>query len=118
MVEVEEVYEAFGELLYAVAMADGEIQDEEVQVLNKMLADHQFAKEIKWSFNYETQKATSVTDAYEKALSTMVDFGPFEDYSFLFDALEKVAHAFQGIMPEEQELIENFRSELESQLGS
>lgn len=118
MIPIEDVYEAFGELLYAVAMADGEIQDEEVNVLNKILADHQYAKEIKWSFQYETQKATTVTDAYEKALSTMVEYGPFEDYPFLFDALEKVAHAFQGIMPEEQELIENFREELNTQLGA
>ncbi len=108
----EEVYQAFGELIYAVAIADGEVQKEEIDKLQELLETHDWAKEIKWSFDYETEKKTDVEEAYSKALSTMVEYGPFEDYPFLFEALEEVAEAFDGIVVEERVLIDRFKSEL------
>ena len=36
----EKLYEAFGELLYVVAMADGMIQEEEIETLENVLSEH------------------------------------------------------------------------------
>ena len=56
MVGKTELYDAFGELIYAVAKADGFIQNEEVGKLQELLASHTWGKEIGWSFNYEREK--------------------------------------------------------------
>ena len=48
----EKLYEAFGELLYVVAMADGLIQEEELSALDEVLKGHPWAADIQWSFNY------------------------------------------------------------------
>ena len=37
MIGKVELYDAFGELMYAVAKADGLIQNEEIQVLNELV---------------------------------------------------------------------------------
>lgn len=112
MVNKEEVYQAFGELIYAVAMADGEVQKEEVDKLHEILSKHEWANEIKWSFDYESKQKTSLNDAYNKALDTMVEYGPFEDYPFLFKTMEEVAEAFDGVVVEERALIDKFKNEL------
>ena len=61
MADLDKLLEAFGELLYVVAMADGMIQEEEVAALEKVLADHPWASDIKWSFDYERKKGTDKT---------------------------------------------------------
>jgi len=110
--EKEEVYQAFGELLYAVAIADGAVQQEEVDKLKQLLENHEWAKEIQWSFDYESKNKTGIEEAYKKALDKMVEYGPFKDYIFLFEAMEEVALAFDGIVLEERVLIDRFKSEL------
>ena len=108
----EDVYKAFGEAMYAVAMADGEVQQEEIERFNKIIEKHKFADKIKWSFYEEQENNTPLKISLEKALSTLSAFGPFEDYPFLFNALEEIAEAFEGIIKEERLLIDNFRKEL------
>lgn len=46
----EKLYEAFGELLYVIAMADGLIQENEITALEQVLAENPWAADIKWSF--------------------------------------------------------------------
>jgi len=113
MVKRERLYDAFGELIYAIAMADGEVQDIEVETLKKILNSHPWAREIKWSFDYEKRKNNSVEDAYKKAILACKENGPDPEYKYLLEVMVEVAKAFDGIVPSERIIIENFRLELE-----
>jgi uncharacterized tellurite resistance protein B-like protein len=112
MIKKERLYDAFGELIYALAMADGEVQQEEIQTLERILNHHPYAKEIKWSFDYENAKQNTVEEAYQKAILACKDNGPDPEYKYLLDIMMEVAAAFDGIVPQEQKIIENFKTEL------
>lgn len=89
----DRLYDAFGELIYAMAMADGEVQQAEIDAMEKMLEEHAAGQAIAWSFNYENSKAGSLEDAYKKALSVCIDNGPDAEFENLFAILDKVAAA-------------------------
>ena len=108
----EKLYEAFGELIYVVAMADGNIQASEVAALKKLVQEHPLGADIKWSFDYEAKNETNVADTYQKVLNTCQAYGPTEEYLSLIDLLEKVAEASNGIDMEEQAVIKNFQTDL------
>ena len=75
MIKRERLNDAFGELIYAIAMADGAVQEEELQALEKLLSKHPWAKEIEWSFNYEKSKMHSVEESYERAINVCKENG-------------------------------------------
>jgi uncharacterized tellurite resistance protein B-like protein len=108
----ERLYDAFGELIYALAMADGLIQPEEIQVLDDILQGHPWASQIKWSFNYESNKKLDLKDVYKKALDTFTQHGQDKEYAYLIDILQKVAKASDGITEVEQKMIERFQKDL------
>ncbi|WP_338765056.1 TerB family tellurite resistance protein [Bernardetia sp. ABR2-2B] len=108
----ERLYDAFGELIYALAMADGLIQPKEIQALDRILEGHAWASQIKWSFNYEANKALDLKQVYKKALDTFTQHGPDEEYIYLIEILQKVAKASDGIDAAEQEMIELFQKDL------
>ena len=112
MVKRERLYDAFGELLYVIAMADGAIQDEEVKVLEGILNKHTWAKEIKWSFDYEKQKQHTIEEAYTKAIDVCKANGPDPEYKYLLDVMYLVADAFDGTVKQEEELIDRFKCDL------
>ncbi len=111
----EKLYEAFGELIYAVAIADGVVQREETSALEKILEDHSWASEIQWSFNYEVKNKGDVEDIYKKALNTCVDYGPSPEYEFLLELLEVVGSASDGIESDEADVIYDFQYDLKQQ---
>ena len=116
MVSKDKLYEAFGELLYAVAIADGEVQAEELQVLHETLRSHPWAASIEWSFNYEQQKAHTVEHAYRKAIDIFKENGPDAEYPFFAEVLNLVAQAHRGTAEaSEQEIINNFTKDLTEQ---
>lgn len=115
MVSQVELYDAFGELMYAVANADGVIDEQEVAKLKDILKDHEWASEILWSFNYEKSKRKDIKTAYHKALDVCKTFGPSKEYIYLLDALAKIAAASDGISAEEKEIIDNFEADLRAQ---
>ena len=115
MIKRERLYDAFGELIYAVAMADGNVQEEEIIALEKLLKRHPWAKEIEWSFNYEQNKHHSMEDAFDHAINICKENGPDPEYRYLLDVMTQVAEAFNGIVPQEQRIIENFKSDLHRQ---
>jgi len=108
----EKLYEAFGELIYVVAMADGRVQSTEMEALKKLVSEHPLGSDIKWSFNYELAKSADVSDTYQKVLNTCQAYGPTEDYLLLIDLLKKVAAASNGIDESEQSIINNFQTDL------
>tara|TARA_B100000809_G_C15127884_1_gene527059 strand:+ start:99 stop:485 length:387 start_codon:yes stop_codon:yes gene_type:complete len=112
MTEKEKLYDAFGELIYAVAKADGEIQKEEIEALKSVLENNHGAKEINWSFNYEISKDHSIYEAYSKAINICKEYGPSKEYLELINILEKVAQSSNGIDNNEQNIIDNLRKDL------
>ena len=108
----EKLYEAFGELIYVVAMADGEIQDTEIVALKKIVNEHLLGADIKWSFDYEARNKMNTADTYQKVLNTCQAYGPTEEYLLLIDLLEKVAAASAGIDEKEQQVINDFQADL------
>ena len=112
MIDKEQLYRAFGELIYAVAKADGLVQNEEIHALKKILAQHSWAKDVQWSFDYEMENETDLKYVYEKALDTFRQYGPTPEYVYLIQIMEKVAEASNGIDPQEKELISGFQEDL------
>ena len=112
MIKRERLYDAFGELLYAIAMADGSIQEEEVATLENLLKSHPWAGEIQWSFNYELNKNNSLDDVFEHAINICKENGPDPEYRYLLDVMVQVAKSFNGIVPQEQKYIEDFKTSL------
>ena len=106
------IYETMGELLYAVAMADGVIQPEETTALDKLLEGHAWAKEIKWSFDYETSKAPKVEEIYKKVISFCHGNGPSSEYQEFIDAMKVIAEAADGVSESESKIINSFSSDL------
>ena len=110
----DQLYQAFGELLYAISMVDGEVQEAEAKKIEELLRNHPQAEAIQWSFLYEFKNKISVEEAYQKALFICQHYGPYSDYPFLFDALRQVAAQSEGISPEEKALMERFEGELKA----
>lgn len=107
-----QLYDAFGELIYAIAQVDGVIQEAEIQKLRELLLGHAWAAEIEWSFNYEKKKTRTVEEAMAKALETCKSYGPSSEYAFLLEVLYLVAKASDGVQTEEQAIIDQFKREL------
>ncbi len=112
MIKRERLYDAFGELIYAIAMADGEVQQEEVETLEAFLNHHPWAKEIKWSFNYENMKNHSVEEAYNNAIDICKENGPDPEYKYILEVMTSVAEAVDGIVPQERKILDDFRLDL------
>ena len=112
MTPKERIYDAFGELLYLVAKADGLIQPEEVESLEKILKGHPRARQIKWSFDYERTHRNDPEDLYLKIIDRCRENGPDPEYRFLIDILEEVARASAGIDRDEKDVIEGFVHDL------
>lgn len=110
MVTKEKLYEAFGELIYAVAKADGLVQAEELITLEKILRGHPWASTIHWSFDYENSKHTKVSEVYKRAMDTFLQHGPDAEYAYLVEILEEIAKAGSGTIDEkEQRIIDAFQ---------
>jgi uncharacterized tellurite resistance protein B-like protein len=112
IVNKEKLFEAFGELIYAVAKIDGIVQPEEIEKMRSLFQYKKGGEEVIWSFNYETKNDNKVKDAYEKALSVMIEFGAYEGYPELIRILNEVAHASNGIDESEKFLISRFEEDL------
>ena len=112
MTEKEKLYETLGELLFAIAKADGVIQNEEKDSLNELLRNHSWASEIKWSFNYEATNNASVEETYKKVINFCHRFGPTPEYEEFIEAMKIVAKASNGIDHKESEIISSFSSDL------
>jgi len=112
MKDKEKLYETLGELLYAVAIADGVIQPTEIDRLKEIVEHHPWGKEIKWSFDYEDRKQRNFQKVYEKALSYCHSYGPAPEYEEFTELLTLVAEASEGIDRHEELVISNFSKHL------
>lgn len=112
MTDKEKMYELMGELLYAMAKADGVIQNEESEALNELLKDHPWSSNIMWSFNYEAKKGRSVAEMYDKVIYFCKNHGPSPEYIEFIEAMKIVAAASNGIEKSESKIIESFSNDL------
>lgn len=106
------LYDAMGEMIYAVALADGVIEPAETQKLEEMLKAHPWANAIQWSFNYEMDRKPGIEESFKKAMSVFQAYGPSPEYAFLMETLDQIAKASDGISPEEKRLIDRFHHQL------
>ncbi len=106
------LYDAMGEMLYAVALADGIVQPDETRKLAEILNAHPWANAIQWSFNYEMDRHPQIEETFRKAMLVFQGYGPSPEYAFLIDALNQLAQASDGVSPEEQRLIDQFHNQL------
>ena len=112
MTKKDQLYDAFGELAYVLAKADGEIQPEELQEVKQILETHPRGADIQWSFDYEARNERPIDDVYQKVIDACQAIGPDPEYPFLIDLLEKVAAVHAGKSPEEEKVITGFVAEL------
>ena len=111
-VSKEQLFEAFGEILYALAAVDGKIQAEEKVLIAQAIKHHRYEYDILFSFKQEVTKARTITEAFTKAMQTFREYGPFDGYSDFKIILENLASSCHGISVEEQEIIDRFHKEL------
>lgn len=109
---LEPLYDAFGELIYVLAMADGVIQEEEITALEHILKTHPWSAEIQWSFNFERKKNNSIEVVYNKLIDICKFMGPHKEYECMIEVMTYVAKASEGIDAKEQKVIDDFRKDL------
>lgn len=111
----EELYEAFGELIYAIAKADGLIDNDEISKITEILDNHPWASNIKWSFNYEWLHDEPAEQIYKKAITRCIKHGPAEEYAEMLDVMKQIAAASEETYRSEQEIIDSFSRDLIAQ---
>lgn len=111
----DRLYDAFGELAYAIAKADGLIDGKEIEKLTEILENHPWASNIKWSFNYEWLRDEPAEDIYKKAIIRCQEFGPTSEFKEMIDLMETIANASNGISESEKKMINNFSQDLINQ---
>lgn len=118
----ENIYKAMGSLAYAIAKADGEIQEEEKQTIQK-LAQQEFELsdvDNEWISNMFLKlekEQIDLEDAYQFAIDTL----EASRFGFEFDEvmkkkclrfMERTAEAFSGTSLDERIIINRFKKDL------
>ncbi|MCV9385864.1 hypothetical protein [Reichenbachiella ulvae] len=113
MIELDkELLDTFGKILYAVAKSDGEVQEEELAVVRKVIDDHEWAQELELSFEVERELDSDADGIFEEAMSVFCRYDVRSHYEQFIDLLEKVAEAHDGVVQEEKVLIDKFKTHL------
>lgn len=117
--EIKDFYIHLGKLLYSIAMADGEVQDEEMQELYKLVIselsdenifDQEEVNVFHTEFEFEAlmDKNASKDEAFNAFIKYFDEnynsFTPQIKKVTIF-AVEQIAKAFEGIVEEEQNMI-------------
>lgn len=124
-------YKAFyielGKLLYAVAKADGEVQDEELHKIYQLVVqdisdEYLFEKDDVDAYytEFEFEALIDQNTELTSSLNSFVDFYRANKAHFTsrmkrvtLKAMNEIAEAYEGIVPEEKELIDLISKELE-----
>lgn len=114
----DRLYDALGEIAYAIAKTDGLIDNDEISKLTDILENHKWASNIKWSFNYEWLRDEDAELIYQKAMTRCKDYGPSEEYIEFIDLMNQIAGASNGVDSNEQKMINSFSVDLIKQFQS
>jgi uncharacterized tellurite resistance protein B-like protein len=121
MTPTENLHYAIGELAYAIARADGEVQKEEREKFHNIVAAELRCKNYSFDvsdiiFQLMEKDKTSTKDAYDNAMRQIrVNshyLSPKIKATFVV-VLEKVAKAFKPVTIDEMLLIEKFKKDIE-----
>jgi uncharacterized tellurite resistance protein B-like protein len=118
----ENIHRAMGSLAYAIAMADGEVQTEEIEIIRK-LAQVEFelsATDNEWinkMFDQLSASKITLDDAYNYAIDVLES----NRYDYDFDEgmkkkcvnfMKKIADAFSEISYSEGSIIKRFEQDM------
>lgn len=124
--EIKDFYIHLGKLLYSIAMADGEVQDEEMQELYKLVIselsdenifDQEEVNVFHTEFEFEAlmDKNASKDEAFNAFIKYFDEnyksFTPQLKKVTIY-AVEQIAKAFEGIVEEEQNMINELNNRL------
>lgn len=109
----KEILDVFGRILYAMAMADGEVQEAEVQALHDVIKKNPWAKQVSLSFDLARHLDMDPWIMFLKNMRIFRTQAVDEHYPYFVELLEKIALAHEGIVPEERAMLEKFRSYFE-----
>ncbi|MBT28076.1 MAG: hypothetical protein CMO01_00335 [Thalassobius sp.] len=90
MASKEQVYEAFGELLYAVARSEGKVKQKTIEHLETLLQKYSWGEAATWSLKYEKEHKKTFDETYDRAIDIFVEYGPFEEYENFFNLIEEI----------------------------
>ncbi|MEM1136762.1 MAG: hypothetical protein AAGI07_13070 [Bacteroidota bacterium] len=114
MANEEKVYEAFGELLYAIARSEGKVKQATEEHVEMMLKKYTWGNEAIWSFKYEKKRKNSFEETYDHAISTFIEYGPFEEYKTFFELLDEIHQQKNSIFGERgKKILSNFKKKLQ-----
>lgn len=117
---LENIFYALGQLAYAIAKADGNIQDEEKMALHSILVQEARRHEIELDisaiiFELLQRDNTDIERSYTWAMNELKRnshyFVPAIREKFI-NILERVARAYPPVVPEERRLLERFKREV------
>ncbi|MBN2747699.1 MAG: hypothetical protein JXR34_13315 [Bacteroidales bacterium] len=127
--DYKEFYVELGKLLYAVAKADGEVQDEELYSIYQMVISDLsdallFDRDDEVDAYYTEFEFEALIDKnadMHVALKSFMTYFDANQQNFTsqmrattLKAVEAVAMAFEGIVPEEQKVIDEIRQKLKN----
>ncbi len=110
--KTEKLYSTLGELIYAVAKADGLIQDTEFAKLEELLEGHDWAETIRWSFEYEVKHDSDAEQVFQKVINKCEAHGPAPEFLEFIDLINQIAEASNGIDEQEERVITGFSHDL------
>jgi uncharacterized tellurite resistance protein B-like protein len=125
MTNIENLYYALGEIVYAMAMTDGQIQKEEKDKLHTILVE-EFSKKnpninvTEIVFRIFQRDRTDAKTAYDwamKELKLNSHYLSEEMKQHFYNVLQNVANAFPPVDKVEHELRLNFMNEMKSVIG-
>jgi uncharacterized tellurite resistance protein B-like protein len=130
IMEIKKFYRELGKLIYAIAKADGTIQQEEVDMFRETLrkrlqpleasmddfgVDSAFYTELQ--FEAMLDETTKMDEAFESFMNYVDEnksqFSPEMKEATLL-IIKDIAEAYQGIITEEQMLIDKVKAKFES----
>ncbi len=113
MANKEKVFEAFGELLYAVARAEGKVRKDTAEQVEALLEKYTWASDAIWSFKYEKKRKNTFEETYEHAIDTFVSHGPMAEYETFFELLDELSEESHPLLGSRgKKILTNFKRRL------
>ena len=103
------IMNVFGKILYALAMADGAVQNSEINILHKIVSKDKWARQIEFSFKVARKLDMDPKTVFEKNMRVFRARPIDEHYPYFLELMQKIAQAHDGIVPAEQAMIEKFK---------
>jgi len=105
----KETLDVFGRLLYAVAMADGEVQQSEIETLESIVKNDEWASKIELSFKCSSNTEMNPHTMFMKNMRIFFTNSVNDHYPYFLNLMEKMASANNGIVDAERKMLVQFK---------